>query len=65
MESSSSSQSANPPEKRFMQLADIFGAAIALLTLVLPLVSIAYYSTQSRDILRPPTMPALLNDGMN
>jgi hypothetical protein len=50
----SGSQAENPPGRSSQKLADIIGTAIALLTLTLPLVAIAHFSTVNVDLL-PPT----------
>jgi cytochrome b561 len=52
MDSSSSSQSANPDEKSTHRLADIIGTAIAVLTLTLPLWAIAYYSSSNAKLVK-------------
>ncbi len=48
----SSSQSVNTAEKSPHRLADIVGTAIAVLTLTLPLWTIAYYSSNNPRIVQ-------------
>jgi hypothetical protein len=47
------SRADNPPEQASSKLADIVGTLIAILTLIMPMVAIAYYST-------PDTSPGLI-----
>lgn len=51
----SSSQSANSSERYSHRLADIVGTAIALLTLTLPLLAIAHYSSSRVKLVQPIT----------
>lgn len=49
----SGSEPANLPSKPHHRLADLVGTAIALLTLTLPLLAIAYYSSDNLEPLSP------------
>ncbi|MBW4651991.1 MAG: hypothetical protein KME20_02875 [Kaiparowitsia implicata GSE-PSE-MK54-09C] len=51
---SSSSQLDNPPERVSNRLAELIGALIALMTLTIPVVAIAYFSSSSLQVLPPP-----------
>jgi hypothetical protein len=54
MESSNPSANSDQPPQR---LADIVGTVIALLTLTLPLVAIARYSSNGVEVLQQVTYP--------
>lgn len=54
---SSSSQSANPGGESPHRLADIIGTAIALLTLTVPLLTIAHYSSSNAKLVQPMSYP--------
>ncbi len=43
-----------PPQERRQIFANILGTAIAVLTLVTPLVAVAFFSSQNSDALRSP-----------
>jgi len=52
----SGSRTDTSPEQTSHKLADFIGTLIALLTLVLPIMTIAYYSSlESPDFFSPPT----------
>ena len=50
----SGSQSGDPPERVSHRLADVVGTIIALLTLTVPIVAIAHFSSVSYDNWQPP-----------
>lgn len=52
---SSSSKSANSPDRYSHRLADIVGTAIAMMTLTLPLLVIAHYSSSNVQSVQPIT----------
>ncbi len=51
----SDSQSANPPDTYSHRLADILGTLIAVVTLTLPVLVIAHYSTDVPNRQQPMT----------
>ncbi|MGJ3247210.1 MAG: hypothetical protein ACFE0I_14200 [Elainellaceae cyanobacterium] len=51
---SSSSQTDKPHERSHTTLSNIIGTVVALVTLVIPILSIAYFSS-SAEIWQPPT----------
>ena len=53
----SSNPSANSSDKPPQRLADLLGTVIALVTLTLPLVAIARYSSNSIEVLPQVTYP--------
>jgi hypothetical protein len=55
----SGSRADNPPERTYSRLANIIGTLIALLTLTLPIVVIAHFSSISSEPL-PSSYPAYL-----
>ncbi|MEM7773916.1 MAG: hypothetical protein AAF327_25860 [Cyanobacteria bacterium P01_A01_bin.37] len=50
----SGSQSDKPPQEPSRLFANIIGTAIAVITLITPIIAIALFSSQSGDILRSP-----------
>ncbi|NER78500.1 MAG: hypothetical protein F6K42_02780 [Leptolyngbya sp. SIO1D8] len=55
MESASSSE--NPPEPPSSRFAPVIGTVVGLLTLTLPLLAIAYYSSTNTQTPTLPTYP--------
>jgi hypothetical protein len=55
----SASQSDNPPQRKSGKVADILGTLVALLTLTLPFVMIAYFSSSNIDTLPQSNYPLL------
>jgi hypothetical protein len=53
----SSSQADNPLKRTSLRLANIAGTLIALLTLILPLVAIAYFSSTNVKSWQPSVYP--------
>jgi hypothetical protein len=56
----SGSQADQPPERTSSRLANVFGTLIALLTLTLPIIAIAYFSSANADPTPPPSYPGYL-----
>ncbi|HEY9619626.1 MAG TPA: hypothetical protein V6C78_04610 [Crinalium sp.] len=50
----SGSRADNPPGRTSNRLADVVGTLIALLTLIMPMMAIAYYSSTSPPGFIPP-----------
>lgn len=55
----SASQSDNPPQEPPTRLSSLLGVVVAVLTLTLPIVAIAHYSSARMDALEAP--PATLS----
>jgi hypothetical protein len=55
MEPASSSQSDKPHEHPHKALANLVGTVIAFMTLIIPVISIAYFSSSSTDAWQPAT----------
>jgi hypothetical protein len=63
MESSSSSQLDNPPERISSRFAEFVGTLIALITLTIPVIALAYFSSSSVQLLSPPGYTAPMTRG--
>ncbi|MGG6294612.1 hypothetical protein ACQ4M4_09320 [Leptolyngbya sp. AN02str] len=63
MESSSSSQLDNPPERTANRFAEFVGTLIALITLTIPVIALAYFSSSNAQLLPPPGYTAPMTRG--
>ncbi|MBD1852218.1 hypothetical protein [Leptolyngbya sp. FACHB-711] len=52
----SGSQASEPPGRAALRVADVAGTLIALLTLLTPIVTIAYFSSVNAQSLQSPPM---------
>ncbi|WP_143467601.1 hypothetical protein [Leptolyngbya ohadii] len=50
----SGSRASEPPERATLRVADVVGTLIALLTLLVPIVTIAHFSSVSAESLQSP-----------